>query len=105
MWGRMRDALSSRLEPKLLVWNSATLLVLPLVACGSPPDGRFHVSFLDVGQGSAILIETPAGRQVLINGGPGPSLLVLQLGRGMPFWVRTLDLAASGKRSRATWCS
>jgi len=38
-----------------------------------PGDGRLRVIFLDVGQGDAALIETPDGRRVLIDGGPGGS--------------------------------
>jgi competence protein ComEC len=45
-----------------------------------------------VGQGDAILITTPSGMQVLIDGGPSPSALTSALGREMPFWDRSLDL-------------
>ncbi len=55
------------------------------------PDGRLHVTFLDVGQGDAVLIQTPAGRQVLIDGGPEASRLLSQLGKQLPFWDRELD--------------
>ena len=34
------------------------------------PDGKLHVYFFDVGQGDSALIVTPAGRQVLVDGGP-----------------------------------
>lgn len=33
-------------------------------------DGRLHVWFLDVGQGDAILIETPSGRAAALDAGP-----------------------------------
>ena len=56
------------------------------------PDGRLHVWFLDVGQGDGILIQTPAGRQVLVDGGSSGQALLGQLGAVMPFWDRTLDL-------------
>jgi competence protein ComEC len=91
LWGGVRVWLSSRLEEKLLVGISAILLVLALVAWRGLPDGRLHVSFLSVEQGDAIFIQIPAGRQVLIDGGPSPSGLLSRLGRQMPFWDRTLD--------------
>jgi competence protein ComEC len=61
-------------------------------AVGSLPDGRLHVYFLDVGQGDGILIQTPSGRQLLIDGGPSPAQLLNELGEVMPFWDRTLDI-------------
>lgn len=56
------------------------------------PDGRLHVAFLDVGQGDAIFIQTPNGRQVLVDGGRYPSVVLDQLGRQMPFWDRGIDI-------------
>jgi competence protein ComEC len=66
----------------LLVWLAALQL----------PDGRLHVAFLDVGQGDAILITTPEGRQLLVDGGPNPTRLAWVLSRQMPFWDHSLDL-------------
>ena len=57
------------------------------------PDGRLHVWFLDIGQGDGIFIQTPSGRQVLVDGGASPQALFAELGAVMPFWDRKLDLA------------
>ncbi|MEZ4734866.1 MAG: DNA internalization-related competence protein ComEC/Rec2 [Caldilineaceae bacterium] len=58
----------------------------------SQPDGRLHIYFLDIGQGDGILIQTPSGRQVLIDGGASPQQLFSELGAVMPFWDRSLDV-------------
>lgn len=56
------------------------------------PDGRLHVYFLDVGQGDSILVVTPQGRQVVVDGGPGTESAVRALAGPMSPWDRSLDL-------------
>ncbi len=83
---------NSRIEAKVLVGAAVILLVLAFSVWRSLPDGRLHVVFLDVGQGDAIFIQTPSGKQVLVDGGPSETAVLSQLGRQMPFWDRTLDV-------------
>ncbi len=54
-------------------------------------DGRLHITFLDVGSGDAVLVQTPSGRNILINGGPSASLLSDALGERIPLLNRKLD--------------
>ena len=56
------------------------------------PDGLLHVHFLDVGQGDSILVVTPLGRQVLIDGGPDGDLVSQALADALPGGDRSLDL-------------
>jgi competence protein ComEC len=72
---------------------AAGLLVALLLGAvaGSLPDGRLHVTFLDV-PGGATLVETPTGRHILIGAGESGRALSTGLGDALPFWERTLDL-------------
>jgi competence protein ComEC len=58
----------------------------------TPASDRLTVTFMDVGQGDAILIEGPAGHRVLVDGGPSGRAVSEGLGREMPFWDKRLDL-------------
>ncbi len=58
-------------------------------------DHRLQVTFLNVGQGDAIYIRTPAGQDILIDGGPSPQLLAQELSKKMPFWDKTIELVVS----------
>ena len=55
-------------------------------------DGNLHVHFLDVGQGDSILVVTPSGRQVLIDGGPDGDIVSQALADTLPGGDRSLDL-------------
>lgn len=79
--------------------TSRKWIILSLVAAAimvwlftvTKPDNNLQVSFLDVGQGDAILIQR-GNQQVLIDGGPSPQAIGLGLGEKMPFWDRTIEL-------------
>lgn len=98
-------SLKTRL-PKIPVWaalGGLTLLaILVWRAVLSIPDGKLHITFLDVGTSDAILIQTPNGDNVLINGGESLSQLSSQLGERLPLSNRKLDwlIVASTQESQ-----
>ena len=52
---------------------------------------ELEVDFLDIGQGDAILIKTPYGQNVLIDGGPD-NTIIKRLSENLPWWDRKIDL-------------
>jgi competence protein ComEC len=80
--------------PRSLKWVVGLLLAgaaLVTLAAANMPDDKVHVSFLDVGQGDAILVQQ-GSRQVLIDGGPTSEAITTQLGGNMPFWDRSIEM-------------
>lgn len=65
----------------MLTWRSAF----------SGPDGKLRITLLDIGTGSAVLVQTPDGRALLISGGSSPSRISDALGRRLPPGQRSLD--------------
>jgi competence protein ComEC len=62
------------------------------------PDGLLHVSLLDV-DGEAVLIQTPEGRNILINGGSSSTQLLNEISRFIP-WGQSLDMIiVAGQRA------
>lgn len=53
--------------------------------------GLLKVKFLDIGQGDSFLVISPAGNQILIDGGPDRKILN-KLGLYMPFYDKTIEL-------------
>ncbi len=94
---RLRKFISARKEflhsalaiPIIAILGIVTIVVWRAAWAG--PDGRLHMTILDVGTGDAILIQTPEGRFILVNGGPSASLLSDGLGRRLPPFHREID--------------
>jgi competence protein ComEC len=72
-----------------------SLAVVALILLGylfyQEKDANLSVNYLDVGQGDAILIKTPANQKILIDGGPD-DLLITKLGRYFNFYDKNIDL-------------
>ena len=83
--------LASQTSKRFVIPPLLVLAVLASVAAASMPDDRLHVSFLNVGEGDAILLQK-GSQQVLVDGGPSPGELGVGLGDKMPFWDRTIEL-------------
>ena len=71
---------------------SAVVVWTPLLRSGGAQE--LTVNFLDVGQGDAILIETPSGRHMLIDGGVDATIL-RELGSVLSFFDRTIDIVVA----------
>jgi competence protein ComEC len=94
MWtvaGERMERLKTVLRPGVLMAVLGVLTVIVWRVGLSAPDGRLHLTVLDVGSGEALLVQTPGGRYVLINGGGSARTLSEALGRRMPLLNRKLD--------------
>lgn len=73
--------------------SSAACLTLLLVALAlSRPDGKLHVWMLDMEENNAVLVQTPGGAQMLVDGGRFPSRLLTALGDNLPFNDRAIEV-------------
>jgi len=82
----------SRLPKKWVIPPLLVVAILVSLAAATMPDDNLHISFLNIGQGDAILIQTPTHQDILIDGGPSPQAISLELGKKLPFWDRTINL-------------
>ncbi|MDD2251844.1 MAG: DNA internalization-related competence protein ComEC/Rec2 [Dehalococcoidales bacterium] len=69
----------------------AVCVLVIIVPSGCRQDERLSISFLDVGQGDAILISQ-GNTHALIDGGPSPQVLMECLAEKISFFDRNIDL-------------
>ena len=89
---------------KLLFWEYgkisfasiciAVSLVSILFIISSAVPQKLKISFLDVGQGDAIFLQTPSGHDMLIDGGPTNKILE-RLGKEMNYFDRDIDVVVA----------
>jgi competence protein ComEC len=73
VWWRRRETVPIQarwagVAALIMLAAAVSIATWPLVR---PADARLHVTVLDVGQGDAIVVETPDGKALLIDAGPG----------------------------------
>ena len=74
--------------------SALAVAVATVVAGGvvaARPTSVPRVSILDVGQGDAVLVEGSRGGRLLIDGGPDPDRLLVDLDQRIPPWDRRID--------------
>jgi beta-lactamase superfamily II metal-dependent hydrolase len=76
----------------IIIGAALVLLFITGTVLASRPDGRLHLWLLDMGHSHALMVQTPDGAQILVDGGRFPSRLLLALGDRMPFYDRELDM-------------
>ena len=93
----LKSRLSS-LRGQLPYLSEATILAALLILTiftwrltADTPDGNLHITFLNAGSADAVLIRTPTGRNILIDGGPSTSSLSDALGRRLSPLDHNLD--------------
>lgn len=82
--GRALTAVAAGLAALVLSLAGAVIL--------SRPDGKLHVWMLDVGHSNAVLMQTPGGAHVLVDGGRFPARLLTAIGDRTPFTDREIEL-------------
>jgi competence protein ComEC len=85
-------------SPRWLLWALPPLLLATAVvwaAVVAAPDGRLHVIVSDIGQGDSILVQSPTGRTLLVDGGPDGAISCAAIDRHMPFWDRSIDVVVA----------
>jgi competence protein ComEC len=93
---RLKGVLRTALAPSFVIAGLGISAYLVFSAVFAAPDGQLHLTFLNVGSADAILIETPSGRTLLVNGGESPSVLADALGRRLSPFDRHLDWLVVG---------
>lgn len=67
------------------LFAGAAIVILTGAVALSRPDDNLHVWFLDVGSNNAVLVQTPGGAHMLVDGGQFPSRLLTAIGDRLPF--------------------
>lgn len=91
---RLPAQIKSAVNPALGCITAALLAGILWRAAAASPDGRLHLVVMDMDGSQAVLVQSPTGETVLVNGGPSARALKDALGRRISPFVRRLDAVA-----------
>lgn len=74
-----------------ILLSLCALIAIALYQLISYHDNKLHIVFCNVGQGDGILVRTPGGSTIVIDGGPDNSIINC-LNKHLPFWQRDISL-------------
>ena len=94
LWIRMERQIRSRAVIMAVGLPASLILTLMFAMRFSYPDGRLHIWLLDLGHSNAVLLQTPNGAQMLVDGGRFPSRLLTAIGDQLPFHDRHIEILA-----------
>ena len=94
LWMRLASLIRRQAVIVAVLLSALVVLILMLAMRFSYPDGRLHVWLLDVGHSNAVLLQTPNGSQMLVDGGRFPSRLLTAIGDRLPFYDRDIEILA-----------
>jgi competence protein ComEC len=90
--------LANRIRERAVVSATALSGVAIILLTGaiyvSRPDGKLHMWLPDIGHSNAVLVQTPHGAHILVDGGRFPSRLLTAIGDRLPFNDREIEVLA-----------
>ncbi len=91
-WTRLETLVRRNTVIVIVSGFAVAALILMWAMRLSRPDGQLHVWFLDVGHSNAVLMQTPGGAHVLIDGGRFPTRLLTAIGDRLPYYDREIEI-------------
>ena len=92
IWQKLQDVIKRNSVIVSLCATAALFVILMSAMSLSRADGHLHVWLLDLGHSNAVLMQTPGGAQMLVDGGRFRSRLLTAIGDRLPFYDREIEI-------------
>ena len=89
---RLANFIGGRAVASAAVLSGMAIIALTGAIYVSRPDGNLHIWLPDVGHSNAVLVETPHGAHILVDGGRFPSRLLTAIGDHLPFTDQEIEV-------------